>query len=69
MAQDPNHRKRDKSSGEFMALKRPDKKIAVKKFKGVRLERAAAKARTAKKTRAQNPLSQGRCRDRRRGLQ
>jgi hypothetical protein len=43
--------KRDRSSGEFMALKRPGKKKAAKKFKGVRVEgAAAAKARTAKKT-------------------
>jgi hypothetical protein len=34
-----------------MALKRPGKKkTAAKKFKGVRIERVAAKARTAKKT-------------------
>jgi hypothetical protein len=42
--------KRDENSGEFMALKRPGKKTAAKKFKGVRVERAAAKARSAKKT-------------------
>jgi hypothetical protein len=45
--------KRDRNSGEFMALKRPGKKkTAAKKFKGVPVERAAAKARTAKKTSA-----------------
>jgi len=33
--------KRNKSSGEFMALKKPaKKKTAAKKFKGVRRERA-----------------------------
>jgi hypothetical protein len=42
--------KRNRSSGEFMALKRPAKKKAATKFKGVRVERAAAKKRTAKKT-------------------
>ena len=43
--------KRNKNSGEFMALKRPGKKKkAAKKFKGVRVERAAAEKRTAKKT-------------------
>ena len=42
--------KRNRDSGEFMALKRPGKKKAAKKFKGVRVETAAAKKRTAKKT-------------------
>jgi hypothetical protein len=42
--------KRNKNSGEFMALKRPGKKKTAKKFKGVRVERAAAKKRTVKKT-------------------
>jgi hypothetical protein len=33
--------KRDKTSGEFMALKKPaEKKAAAKKFKGVRREKA-----------------------------
>ena len=42
--------KRNKGSGEFMALKRPGKKKkAAKKFKGVRTEKAAFKKRTAKK--------------------
>ena len=31
--------KRNRTSGEFMALKRPGKKKAAKKFKGVRVER------------------------------
>jgi hypothetical protein len=31
--------KRSKTSGEFMAVKRPGKKAAAKKFKGVRVER------------------------------
>jgi len=31
--------KRDKTSGEFMAVKRPGKKATAKKFKGVRRER------------------------------
>jgi hypothetical protein len=31
--------KRSKNSGEFMAVKRPGKKAAAKKFKGVRVER------------------------------
>jgi hypothetical protein len=31
--------KRDKTDGEFMAVKRPRKKAAAKKFKGVRRER------------------------------
>ena len=36
--------KRDKSSGEFMAVKKPGrKKAAAKKFKGVRRERAATR--------------------------
>ena len=33
--------KRDRTSGEFMALKRQGKKKATKKFKGVRTEKAA----------------------------
>jgi hypothetical protein len=34
--------KRDRNSGEFMALKRPGKKKSTaKKFEGVRVERAA----------------------------
>src|SRR6478672_3240724 len=38
--------KRNKNSGEFMALKRPGKKKkAAKKFKGVRVERAVAERR------------------------
>jgi hypothetical protein len=42
--------KRNKGSGEFMALKRPGKKKkSAKKFKGVRVERAAAKRSTGKK--------------------
>lgn len=44
--------KRDRTSGEFMALKRPGKKKKVsKKFKGVRVEKAAKKGakKTAKK--------------------
>jgi hypothetical protein len=41
--------KRNKASGEFMALKRPGKKKkAAKKFKGVRIERGAKK-KTGKK--------------------
>ena len=42
--------KRSKSSGEFMAVKRPARKKAAKKFKGVRVEKGAArkkKGRTA----------------------
>lgn len=36
--------KRDKSSGEFMAVKTPTKgKTAAKKFKGVRVEKKAKK--------------------------
>lgn len=42
--------KRDRSSGEFMALKRPVKK-AVKKFKGVRIEKRAAKKKATKSRR------------------
>jgi hypothetical protein len=35
--------KRNKKDGEFMAVKKPvKKKVAVKKFKGVRRERASA---------------------------
>jgi hypothetical protein len=34
--------KRNRSSGEFMALKRPSKKEAAKKFKGVRTEKKSA---------------------------
>ena len=38
--------KRDKKSGEFMAVKKPVKKTkAAKKFKGVRVERKAKTAR------------------------
>ena len=40
---------RNRNSGEFMALKRPGKKKAAKKFKGVRVERSAAKTRTVNK--------------------
>jgi hypothetical protein len=44
-----------------MALKRPGKKkTAAKKFKGVRVERAAAKARTPKKTSAAKKKSKAR---------
>ncbi|WLB24078.1 hypothetical protein [Bradyrhizobium japonicum] len=43
--------KRDRTSREFMALKRLGKKKTAKKFKGVRVEKKkAAKKRTAKKT-------------------
>jgi hypothetical protein len=53
--------KRDRNSGEFMALKRPGKKKTVaKKFKGVRVERAAAKARTVKKTSSPKKKSKAR---------
>jgi hypothetical protein len=38
--------KRDRTSGEFMALKRPGKKTVAKKFKGVRTEKGAAKRKT-----------------------
>ena len=42
--------KRNKGSGEFMALKRPGKKKKpAKKFKGVRTERTAKKKTGAKK--------------------
>ncbi|MCS3761281.1 hypothetical protein [Bradyrhizobium centrosematis] len=46
--------KRDRSSGEFMAVKKPKKgKKAAKKFKGVRVEKKkvkkTAKKRTAKR--------------------
>ena len=42
--------KRNRNSGEFMALKRPGKKKkAAKKFKGVRVESSAAKTRTVNK--------------------
>lgn len=46
--------KRDRKSGEFMALKRPSKKKVAKKFKGVRVEKkttkeAAGVKKTAKK--------------------
>jgi hypothetical protein len=45
--------KRNKGSGEFMAVKRPGKKKkAAKKFKGVRVEKKAAKKKKAKKGRA-----------------
>jgi hypothetical protein len=44
--------KRDRSSGEFMALKRPgQKKKAAKKFKGVRVEKAATKKKARKPAR------------------
>ncbi len=36
--------KRDKSSGEFMAVKKPTAKRVAKKFKGVRRERIAEDA-------------------------
>jgi hypothetical protein len=53
--------KRNRSSGEFMALKRPGKKKkAVKKFKGVRVEKAAAKKRTVKKKAAAKKKSRTR---------
>ena len=43
--------KRDRSSGEFMAVKRPRKaKKAAKKFKGVRVEKKSAKKKKARKT-------------------
>lgn len=44
--------KRSKASGEFMALKRPTKKKAAKKFKGVRIEKKAAKTKKRTKKRA-----------------
>jgi len=37
--------KRNGSSGEFMALKRPSKKKAASKFKGVRTEKKSAAKR------------------------
>lgn len=41
--------KRDRSSGEFMAVKKPTKaKKAAKKFKGVRMEKKAAGKKTAR---------------------
>jgi hypothetical protein len=44
--------KRDRTSGEFMALKQPDKKKkAAKKFKGVRVEKKRAAKKPAKKRR------------------
>jgi hypothetical protein len=44
--------KRNKSSGEFMAVKKPGKKKkAGKKFKGVRVEKRAAKKKKASKKR------------------
>ena len=44
--------KRSKSSGEFMAVKRPTKKRnAAKKFKGVRVEKAATKRKVKKASR------------------
>ncbi|MGL9622412.1 hypothetical protein QRQ56_31005 [Bradyrhizobium sp. U531] len=44
--------KRDRASGEFMAVKKPAKaKKATKKFKGVRVEKRKAKAKTTKKKR------------------
>ena len=45
--------KRSNASGEFMALKRPrKKKKAAKKFKGVRVEKKAAKTKKRTKKRA-----------------
>ena len=42
--------KRDRSSGEFMAVKKPRKaKKAAKKFKGVRIEKKSAKKKKAKR--------------------
>jgi hypothetical protein len=42
--------KRSKASGEFMAVKKPGKgKMAAKKFKGVRMEKGAAKKKAAKR--------------------
>lgn len=41
--------KRDRKSGEFMALKRPSKKKVAKKFKGVRVEKQSAGAKKAAK--------------------
>jgi hypothetical protein len=44
--------KRNKGSGEFMAVKKPGKKKkAAKKFKGVRVEKRAAKKKKASKKR------------------
>ena len=41
--------KREKSSGEFMAVKKPKKgKKAAKKFKGVRVEKKSAKKKAKK---------------------
>jgi hypothetical protein len=46
--------KRNKTSGEFMELKRPSKKKkAAKKFKGVRVEKKTSK-KTAKKARSRS---------------
>ncbi|TWB03561.1 hypothetical protein [Bradyrhizobium stylosanthis] len=43
--------KRNQSSGEFMAVKKPKKtKKAAKKFKGVRVEKKKAKKAAKKKT-------------------
>jgi hypothetical protein len=42
---------RNRSSGEFMALKRPSKKMAAKKFKGVRTEKERDKTRRRQKHR------------------
>jgi hypothetical protein len=43
--------KRDRSSGEFMAVKRPRKaKKAAKKFKGVRVEKKSTKKKKARTT-------------------
>ncbi|MCP1744965.1 hypothetical protein ABIF65_006624 [Bradyrhizobium japonicum] len=43
--------KRDKTSGEFMGVKKPAKgKKAAKKFKGVRLEKKPTKKKKAKKS-------------------
>ena len=44
--------KRDRTNGEFMAVKRPAKKKASKKFKGVRVEKKAAKTKKRTKKRA-----------------
>ncbi|MCP3402047.1 MULTISPECIES: hypothetical protein [unclassified Bradyrhizobium] len=48
--------KRERSSGEFMAVKRPGKKKkTAKKFKGVRVEKKKpARKRAAKKTAKKN---------------
>jgi hypothetical protein len=41
--------KRSKTSGEFMAVKKPAKGKAAKKFKGVRQEKKAAKKKKSAK--------------------